>query len=138
VGTRPVLDAPASGWMPPDAVLRQFFRVSSNLACGTDAGLVTAANPAWERLLGWLPQSLLTRPFVELVHPEVLVAVEGAFQDALASGQRRELLLQLVYPGRRDRSPPPGRGIAADPARTPFPRTCGHRRSSPRPDRVRP
>ncbi|HEX2559687.1 GAF domain-containing hybrid sensor histidine kinase/response regulator [Phenylobacterium sp.] len=49
----------------------RIFQLSSDLfaVAGFD-GMLKVVNPAWEKLLGYSRQELLTRPFVELIHPE--------------------------------------------------------------------
>ncbi len=49
----------------------RFFSVSIDLLCqlGFD-GYFTRLNPAWERTLGWTLEELMSRPFLEFVHPD--------------------------------------------------------------------
>jgi PAS domain S-box-containing protein len=51
--------------------LREFFELSLNLWCiaGTD-GYFKHVNPAWETTLGFSREELLSRPYLEFVHPD--------------------------------------------------------------------
>ncbi len=53
--------------------LDQFFNVSLDLLCiaNTD-GYFLRLNPAWERILGYTREELMSRRFVDFVHPEDL------------------------------------------------------------------
>src|SRR5204863_9034391 len=55
----------------PEAVASSFLAHSDDLfsISGTD-GRMKWANPAHERILGWSPQELIGRAYLELVHPE--------------------------------------------------------------------
>jgi PAS domain S-box-containing protein len=51
-----------------DAGLR--FDMERDLVCAADAnGYLTSLNGGWERLLGWTAEELMSRPFLEFVHP---------------------------------------------------------------------
>ena len=52
-------------------------------------GIVRAANPAWERLLGWPPQQLLGRAYIDFVHPD-----DHAFSRQLLEAAHRQALPQ--------------------------------------------
>ena len=49
----------------------QFFTLSLDLLCiGSQEGRFLRLNPAWTTLLGWSEEELLSRQFVDLVHPD--------------------------------------------------------------------
>lgn len=48
-----------------------FFANAVDLLCMLDFnGHFKRVNPAWERTLGWTVEELLSRPFIDFVHPE--------------------------------------------------------------------
>jgi PAS domain S-box-containing protein len=64
----PVVDATHRS----DAELDRFFALSLELLCvaGLDDGYFKRVNPSWERVLGWTTEELLSRPFIDFVHPD--------------------------------------------------------------------
>jgi PAS domain S-box-containing protein len=49
----------------------RFFAVSIDMLCCLDfSGRFRRLNPAWERTLGFTPAELMSRPFIEFVHPD--------------------------------------------------------------------
>ena len=55
----------------PDYELGQFFDLSPDLLCiaGFD-GYLKRLNPSFERVLGYSGEELMSRPFLEFVHPD--------------------------------------------------------------------
>jgi PAS domain S-box-containing protein len=55
-----------------DAALEErFFEINIDLLCQLDFnGYFKRLNPAWERTLGWTRAELMSRPFIEFVHPD--------------------------------------------------------------------
>jgi PAS domain S-box-containing protein len=58
----------------------QFFQLGLDMLCiaGFD-GVFKQLNPAWEKTLGWSLAELMTRPYVEFVHPD---DVEATLREA--------------------------------------------------------
>jgi PAS domain S-box-containing protein len=65
------VSAPANVNPPGADDLREFLNLSLNLACiaGMD-GYFKYLNPVWERALGYSRQELLSRPYLDFVHPD--------------------------------------------------------------------
>jgi PAS domain S-box-containing protein len=58
-------------WIETGADPAAGFEIDRDLLCTADArGYFITLNQAWERVLGWTRQELMTRPFIELVHPD--------------------------------------------------------------------
>jgi PAS domain S-box-containing protein len=53
------------------AELARNFEVSHDMLCTANfAGYFTQLNQAWEETLGWSRETLMSRPFIEFVHPD--------------------------------------------------------------------
>src|SRR5262249_6501481 len=65
------VSTPASFNPATEDDLREFIDLSLNLMCiaGTD-GYFKHVNPAWETTLGYTREELLSRPYVEFLHPD--------------------------------------------------------------------
>lgn len=62
-----VLDTAGAGTVDED----RFFAVSIDMLCCLDfSGYFKRLNPAWERTLGFTVEELMSRPFLEFVHPD--------------------------------------------------------------------
>jgi PAS domain S-box-containing protein len=64
----------------------KFFDVSLDLMCiaGTD-GYFKRTNPAFTKVLGWTEEQLVSKPFLDLVHPDDVEATQNEI-DKLARG----------------------------------------------------
>lgn len=55
-----------------------FFTLSADLlAIARTDGYLTQVNPAWSDTLGWTADDLISRPFIEFVHPDDVVATQA-------------------------------------------------------------
>ncbi len=65
----------------------RFFMLSMDLVCvaGFD-GYFKQVNPAWERVLGWEPEELLARPWLEFVHDDDREATVAAGKRQVEQG----------------------------------------------------
>ena len=68
--------------------LERVFTLSLDLLCvaGFD-GYLKRVNPAWERTFGFTEQELLSRPFLDFVHPEDRARTEAVVAGSLAEGE---------------------------------------------------
>jgi PAS domain S-box-containing protein len=74
---------------PDPADLR--FDISRDLICTVDAsGHFTSLNAAWERVLGWSREELMSRPLLDFVHPDDIA------RTAASSGRIAEADLELI------------------------------------------
>jgi PAS domain S-box-containing protein len=81
------VSSPARFNPPTEGDLRQFIDLSLNLLCiaGTD-GYFKHVNPAWETTLGYTREELLSRPYLEFVHPDDRKATTAEAEN-VASGR---------------------------------------------------
>lgn len=68
--------------------LDHFFGISTDLLCiaGTD-GYFKHLNPAWERTLGYTVEELLSRPYLDFVHPDDVARTEAESAQQIAFNQ---------------------------------------------------
>lgn len=68
----------------------KFLDVSLDMLCivGKD-GYFKRVNPAWEKTLGFAAEELLSKPFLEFVHPE---DKQKTYDETLKLGKRQEIL----------------------------------------------
>jgi diguanylate cyclase (GGDEF)-like protein/PAS domain S-box-containing protein len=63
----------------------QWFTLANDLLGEADlSGYFTRVNPAWTKLLGWTSEELISRPYIELVHPgdvEQTIAAAAGLAD---------------------------------------------------------
>jgi PAS domain S-box-containing protein len=67
--------APGAPAPTPEAAsdIERLFQLSTDLlACIEEGGAIRSVNPAWERVLGWPCEWLVSRNVGELIHPEDL------------------------------------------------------------------
>ena len=75
--------------------LDNYFTLSIDLLCiaGID-GYFKRVNPAWEKVLGWSTNALLSRPYTEFIHPE------DRERTALEAGRQAEGLDAIRFENR--------------------------------------
>jgi PAS domain S-box-containing protein len=66
----------------------RFFSMSADLLClaGFD-GYLKRFNPAWQSLLGYTPEELVTKPFLDIIHPDDRPAVEAEIERLRAGSK---------------------------------------------------
>jgi PAS domain S-box-containing protein len=68
----------------------RFFFVSIDMLCCLDfTGYFKRLNPAWERALGFSAQELMSRPFIEFVHPDDRERTLKQNREVRTGGQAR-------------------------------------------------
>ena len=70
----------------------RFFELSSDLLVkvGFD-GYFRQINPACAAVLGWTPEEMMARPFLDFLHPDDVEANQQAFRTAVAGGELHDL-----------------------------------------------
>jgi PAS domain S-box-containing protein len=54
----------------------RFFSLALDLLCIADGSHLKRVNPAWQKVLGWSPDELTSRSYLEFVHPEDIASTE--------------------------------------------------------------
>jgi PAS domain S-box-containing protein len=54
----------------------RFFSLALDLLCIIEGNHLKRVNPAWQKLLGWSPEELTSRPHIEFVHPDDVTSTE--------------------------------------------------------------
>jgi PAS domain S-box-containing protein len=79
---------PADGAVPP--VEQRFFDLSLDMLCVLRFdGYFARLNPAWETTLGFTREELMSRRFIEFVHPDDRERTLGQNRDVRGGGQAR-------------------------------------------------
>ena len=69
----------------------RFFEINIDLLCQLDfSGYFKRLNPAWERTLGWSRVELMSRPFIDFVHPDDRERTLGQNARVRGGGQALE------------------------------------------------
>lgn len=75
----------------------EFFELSTDMLCVADfKGYFVELNPAWTRNLGWSVEELLSKPFIEFVHPEDRERTQRE-SERLFSGQGNTISFENRY-----------------------------------------
>lgn len=75
---------------------RHFDLIEDLIAvCGFD-GYFKHLNGAWERSLGWTPEEMLPRPFIEFVHPPDRAAVEAEVARLASGATTSDFKFQII------------------------------------------
>jgi PAS domain S-box-containing protein len=65
--------------------LEKTFNLSADMICiGSMDGYLKKINPTFEKILGWSPQELLSKPFLELVHPEERKKIRDTLNNCMS------------------------------------------------------
>ena len=69
---------------------QRFFDLSIDMLCVLDfSGYFRRLNPAWEATLGFTREELMSKPFIEFVHPDDRDRTLGQNRDVRGGGQAR-------------------------------------------------
>jgi PAS domain S-box-containing protein len=82
---------PEESSCPDPSSKDRFFEINIDLLCQLDFnGYFKRLNPAWERTLGWTRTELMSRPFIEFVHPDDRERTLGQNARVRGGGQALE------------------------------------------------
>jgi PAS domain S-box-containing protein len=71
--------------------LERFFALSTDLLCVADFnGFLKRVNPAFERVLGYSREEVVSEPFMNFVHPDDREATLGEYASVLSGGESLE------------------------------------------------
>jgi PAS domain S-box-containing protein len=86
----------AAGQSEASDLADRFFAVSIDMLCCLDFnGYFKRLNPAWERTLGFTVKELMSRPFIEFVHPDDRERTLAQNREVRAGG--RALMFENRY-----------------------------------------
>ena len=75
---------------PLRALEERFFDLSIDMLCFLDfSGYFKRLNPAWERTLGFTREELMSKPFIDFVHPDDRAATLNQNREVRGGGQAR-------------------------------------------------
>lgn len=74
------------GAIMPEYSFENFFELSMDMLCIANVnGYFLRVNPSFQRILGWTSEDLLSRPFIEFIHPDDVKITQDEVQK-LAKG----------------------------------------------------
>jgi len=82
------------GRVKAEAELERFFAQSNVLLAVADShGIFRKVNPLWEKVLGFPAEDLLSRPFIEFVHPSDFAHTQAELEKLREPGHQTQNLL---------------------------------------------
>jgi PAS domain S-box-containing protein len=84
--------------------VQRIFELSLDLICVVDLeGRFVALNPSFERTLGYPPEQMLRRPFMDFVHPDDREASRERFKDVLGGDEVTHFENRYIRPDGSER-----------------------------------